>query len=134
MKVLDSEMLPIESKSDLVFIRKRLSERAQSLEMGLTKETELKTAVTELLTNIMRYAERGTAKIEILEHLNHKGLRVICQDEGPGIIDVKAALSKGFSTGKSLGHGLFGCKNLVDSFDLQSEPGKGTRVVITKWC
>lgn len=126
--------LPIISKEDIVEARKHVSTFASSLGMSSMKETELRTAVTELLTNAIRYAGGGKLFLDRIEYKDLAGIRAIVDDEGPGIADVEAALSKGFSTGKSLGHGLSGCKNLVDSFDFQSELGKGTRVVISKWC
>jgi serine/threonine-protein kinase RsbT len=102
--------------------------------MSQMKEVEMRTAVTELMTNMLRYAGGGLAIVEEVEHESIRGLRAKFQDKGPGIADLNAAVKPGFSTGKSLGHGLSGCKNLVDAFDLSSVPGQGTRVVITKWC
>lgn len=134
MIVRDSWQLSIASTRDLVEARKSISALAESLGMSRTKETELRTAVTELLTNMLRYAGSGKVRVECLDHRGLKGLRASFQDQGPGIADTEAAMSKGFSTGKSLGYGLSGCKNLVDSFDMDSVPGKGTSVVITKWC
>ena len=54
-------------------------------------------------------------------------------DDGPGIVDVQAALTDGFTTGNGLGLGLSGARRLVDEFDLDSTPGVGTRVTVTKW-
>ncbi len=37
------------------------------------------------------------------------------------------------SSGSGMGLGLSGSRRLVDEFELDSAPGKGTRVAITKW-
>lgn len=134
MIVRERERFEINEKTDVVNARKKVVSAALGLGMSSMKEAELRTAVTELLTNMMRYAGGGYLVLEQLEHDRLKGIRAVFEDSGPGIADVPAALSQGFSTGNSLGHGLSGCKNLVDSFELESNVGKGTKVVITKWC
>lgn len=133
MKVTDARELAVNSKKDLVKARRDIVAIAQNISMNSMKETELRTAATELLVNMVRYGGGGVVKIEKVEHEGVFGVRASFEDQGPGIADLETAMRKGFSTGKSLGHGLSGCKNLVDWFDIQSETGKGTRVVITKW-
>ncbi len=39
----------------------------------------------------------------------------------------------GYSTSHGVGAGLPGAKRLMDEFDLQSTPGQGTTVTMTKW-
>jgi serine/threonine-protein kinase RsbT len=43
------------------------------------------------------------------------------------------ALKDGFSTGGGMGLGLSGSRRLVHDFDIQSKPGEGTRVTVTRW-
>ena len=62
-----------------------------------------------------------------------QGLRLHFEDTGPGIADIKAAMSDGWTSGGGMGLGLPGSKRLVNEFTLVSEPGKGTTVSITKW-
>lgn len=133
MKVIEVIVLKIESKKDVVSTRQQITSTAQEIGMSTMKETQLRTAASELLSNMVRYAGSGVATIEQIEVDGRNGVRASFEDHGPGIADIDSALSKGFSTGKSLGHGLSGCRNLVDVFEFESEPGKGTRVVITKW-
>jgi serine/threonine-protein kinase RsbT len=54
-------------------------------------------------------------------------------DHGPGIADISLALKDGYTSGKGLGLGLGGAKRLSDEFDIQSQPGQGTRVTIIRW-
>lgn len=61
------------------------------------------------------------------------GLRLIFQDNGPGIPDIELALRDGFTTGSGLGLGLGGSKRLVNEFDIVSHPGAGTKITITRW-
>jgi serine/threonine-protein kinase RsbT len=62
-----------------------------------------------------------------------KGLRLTFVDKGAGIADVDRAMQDGFTSGSGLGLGLGGARRLCDEFEIQSEPGKGTTVSITKW-
>jgi serine/threonine-protein kinase RsbT len=55
------------------------------------------------------------------------------EDAGPGIPDIERAMTNGWTSGKGLGLGLPGAKRLVNEFEVQSAPGQGTRVVITRW-
>ncbi len=133
MRVTDSQVLDVSNSKDIVLARKHIVSTAKSIGMNQMKESDLRTAATELMTNMIRHAGGGKVTVERVEHERLQGVRASFEDNGPGIPDVEAALSKGFSTKGSLGHGLSGCPNLVDSFDLKTNPGRGTRVVITKW-
>jgi serine/threonine-protein kinase RsbT len=62
-----------------------------------------------------------------------RGLRLHFVDSGPGIPDLKLALTDGWTSGGGMGLGLPGSKRLVHEFDLDSAPGQGTRVSITRW-
>ncbi|MEG2392306.1 MAG: ATP-binding protein, partial [Pseudomonas sp.] len=65
---------------------------------------------------------------------DHKvGLRLTFRDEGPGIADIKLAMTDGWTSGSGMGLGLTGAKRLVQEFELDTEPGKGTRITITRW-
>jgi serine/threonine-protein kinase RsbT len=60
-------------------------------------------------------------------------VRATFADDGPGIADLDAAMTDGFSTRGSMGLGLPGAKRLVDSMTLTSASDSGTTVVIVKW-
>ena len=70
---------------------------------------------------------------EVLEDGVKKGLRLTFSDEGPGIPDVKLAMTDGWTSGTGMGLGLSGAKRLVNDFELDTQPGRGTRVTITRW-
>jgi serine/threonine-protein kinase RsbT len=62
-----------------------------------------------------------------------EGLLIVASDEGPGISDIPRALRDGFSTSGSLGIGLPGVRRLMDEFAIESQPGRGTTITVTKW-
>ncbi len=118
---------------DVIPFRNRLKEYAVKIGMSLVNQTKIITAASELARNMLKYADGGIATIEVVNKGKENGIRLIFKDEGPGIKDVKQAMQDGYSTGRSLGLGLPGTKRLVSEFDIQSEPGKGTVVTVTKW-
>jgi serine/threonine-protein kinase RsbT len=61
------------------------------------------------------------------------GLRLVFEDQGPGIPDIEQALKDGFTTGAGMGLGLGGSKRLVNEFSIESEVGKGTRIAVVRW-
>jgi serine/threonine-protein kinase RsbT len=90
-------------------------------------------AVSELATNLLRYARTGHIMIETLvADTGQSGLRVESSDRGPGITDVDRALQDGFSTGGGLGGGLPAVRRLMDDVMIESNP-VGTRIVAWKW-
>jgi serine/threonine-protein kinase RsbT len=131
--VLNKDKMHIQKEQDVVLFRNRVKEYAVKIGMGLLNQTKLITAASELVRNMLRYAGGGAVLIEVVTKGRENGVRLTFKDEGPGIKDINLAMKDGFSTGKSLGLGLPGAKRLVSEFDLKSEPGKGTTVMVLKW-
>jgi serine/threonine-protein kinase RsbT len=100
---------------------------------SLLKQTKMVTASSELARNAVIHGGGGVARLDKVEDGERLGMRLTVEDHGPGIANLKQALSGGYSNGNGLGLGLSGSKQLVDQFDLVSEPGKGTCVTITMW-
>ncbi len=90
-------------------------------------QTKIVTAASELARNTLDHGKGGKVILEILDDTPRKGLKLLFEDNGPGIADLTAALRDGFTTGGGMGLGLGGSKRLVNDFDLESEVGKGTK-------
>jgi serine/threonine-protein kinase RsbT len=120
-------------EQDVVPFRNRVKEYATKIRMGLVNQTKLITAASELVRNMLRYGNGGQVLIEVVSRGRDNGIRLTFKDEGPGIADIPLAMKDGYSTGKSLGLGLPGTRRLVNEFEIKSEVGKGTRVMILKW-
>ncbi len=93
----------------------------------------LSTAVSELARNILKYAGTGEVLVEKRQDGVHHGVRVTAKDRGPGIADIDQAMADHFSSSGTLGLGLPGVKRMMDEFEIESAPGRGTVVTITKW-
>jgi len=128
-----TESLPIASSDDVVLVRQRVRELAIMLGFRLVDQTKLVTAASELARNTLQHGLGGGVQIVPLLNGSKKGLRLIFEDQGPGIPDIDRALTDGFTTGGGLGLGLGGSKRLCNEFSVESEPGRGTRVTIARW-
>ena len=133
LRVLKSESLPIRTSEDVVIVRQAVRTQAVSLGFGLVDQTKLVTASSELARNTLDYGGGGAAQIDVLENDRRAGLRIIFEDQGPGIANIEQALQDGFTTGGGLGLGLSGAKRLSHEFEISSKPGVGTRVSILRW-
>jgi serine/threonine-protein kinase RsbT len=131
--VLNKDMMKIEREQDVVPFRNRVREYAVKIGMSLVNQTKLITAASELVRNMLKYANGGSVYIEIISQGRDNGIRLTFEDKGPGISDVTLAMKDGYSSGKSLGIGLPGTKRLVNEFDIKSIVGQGTTVSIIKW-
>lgn len=133
MSVRGSGSQPIQIEQDVVLARQTARKLAQECGMRLIDLTKLVTAVSELARNTMVYGGGGDMDWQILDENARTGLRLTFRDEGPGIPDIKLAMTDGWTSGSGLGLGLTGAKRLVEEFELETEPGKGTRITITRW-
>ncbi len=127
------EVLEIRHADDIVRVRQAVRARAIEAGLGLVDQTKIVTAASEIARNTLDYGLGGTARVETFTDPPRRGLRLTFEDQGPGIADIDKALTEGFTTGGGLGLGLTGARRLSNEFDLQSHPGKGTRVMIARW-
>lgn len=125
--------MSIQSSADVVLVRQFVRQWSVELRFSLVDQTKIVTAASELARNTLDYGGGGTVKLEALQEGIRRGLRLIFEDNGPGIPDIDLALKDGFTTGSGLGLGLSGTKRLVNEFQIVSQVGQGTCVTITKW-
>ena len=123
----------ISSDADVVRVRQVARSLAVAAQFSLVDQTKLVTAVSELARNTLVYGGGGTADLAVVTDGENRGVRATFTDGGPGIVDIRLALTDGWSSGTGMGLGLPGAKRLVDEFDLQSRPGAGTIVSVVKW-
>jgi serine/threonine-protein kinase RsbT len=133
MTVLLSDQRVVHASEDVVAVRQAVRQRAVELGFNLVDQTKIVTAASELARNTLQYGGGGQVTIEGIERLGRRGLRLTFEDKGPGIADIEMAMRDGFTTGSGLGLGLSGARRLSNEFQIDSQPGQGTRVVITRW-
>ncbi|MNI25128.1 Serine/threonine-protein kinase RsbT [compost metagenome] len=133
MTVRSSGTHPIHIEQDVVLARQLTRKIATECGMRLIDLTKLVTAVSELARNTMVYGGGGDMDWQIIDENARTGVRLVFRDEGPGIPDIKLAMTDGWTSGNGLGLGLTGAKRLVEEFVLDTAPGQGTRITITRW-
>ena len=90
------------------------------------------TMVSELCTNIVKYAGRGSVRMSKLESEEALDIEIWAEDEGPGIPNLDLAMKDHFTTGNTLGLGLPGLKRMADDFSIRSQKERGTIVYVRK--
>jgi serine/threonine-protein kinase RsbT len=128
-----SGILPLRSEVDIVASRQKVRVLTQLLKFSLVDQTKMITAASELSRNTLVHGGGGEMHWELLDEGVRRGLRLHFVDQGPGITDMKLALTDGWTSGGGMGLGLPGSKRLVQEFHVESTPGQGTRVSITRW-
>ena len=88
--------------------------------------------VSELATNLVRYAENGELTLRAARDFAEGGVAVESRDTGPGIADLAAALQDGISTGGGLGGGLPSVRRLMDTVNITTG-ADGTTIVACKF-
>jgi serine/threonine-protein kinase RsbT len=131
--ILKDETVAITSSSDIVKVRQVVRTWSVSLGFTLVEQTKMVTAASELARNALEHGGGGQVRLEVLQNELRQGLKLTFLDEGPGIADVQQALRDGFTTGTGMGLGLSGAKRLVNEFEIDSAPGRGTKVMIIRW-
>lgn len=105
------------------------------IDPGIIKRTVV--ALYEAEVNIVAHAYKGVINVD----MDEDKIRIILDDEGPGIPDIDKAMQKGYSTaspevremGFGAGMGLPNIKSNTDELNVVSKVGKGTKVEITNY-
>jgi len=125
--------LPLRTPEDIVRMRQVVREQATGMGFSLVDQTKIVTAASELARNTLVYGGGGEVAVaQVVEGLR-RGLRLVFSDRGPGIAYIALAMKDGYTTGGGLGLGLGGAKRLSSEFAIDSRPGEGTRITITRW-
>jgi len=119
----------IHAELDVHLAIHRASIEVKKLSFDLFRIEKLKTSISELGYNILKYAKMGTLSAYIIQG-SKIGIKIIAADRGPGIADIESALRDHYSTSGTLGLGLPEVRRLMDDFYIKSKLGEGTEVSI----
>jgi len=119
----------IGGEQDVVLARQRARQIAASLGFDLQEQTRIATAVSEIVRNAHEYARSGKVEFAIRQGTEFV---ITIEDKGPGIRDLDAVMDGRYQSRTGMGLGIIGAKRLMEEFDIQSTPGKGTKVVLSK--
>lgn len=118
------------------FIRVAVSAFMTQLNPTLEEVADVKTAVSEAVTNCIVHAYDGKVeKITVSCHIEGNALCLSVKDTGCGIPDIEKAMEPLFTTGgeERAGLGFAVMQSFCDSVRVTSAVGRGTSVTLTKY-
>jgi len=127
------DTMPVRTGEDVVRVRQEVRNRSIAAGFSLVDQTKIVTAASEVARNTIDYGGGGTLRLLVLRDGVKRGVRLVFEDKGPGIPDVKLALSDGYTTGNGLGLGLGGARRLSNEFEVHSVAGQGTKITLARW-
>ena len=122
--------VPIENEGDVVAVRQRAHRVAELLGFDRQDQTRIATAVSELARNAYGYAGGGRAEFVLDNETAPQRFVIRICDNGPGISDLQLILDGQYRSPHGMGLGLVGARRLMDTFNIDSRPGKGTTVEV----
>lgn len=125
--------ITIQDDPDVVIARTEAKYLAREIGFDQVDQSRIATVASELAVNVLRHAHQGVMRASLLQHNGLFGLEIVFQDQGPGIPDVESAVNGTSPPNGKNGLGLSATKILVDEFEIESQVGQGTTVVIRKW-
>ncbi|HEY4362024.1 MAG TPA: ATP-binding protein [Bryobacteraceae bacterium] len=124
--------LTIRSEHDTVAARQRARLIARLLGFDTQDQTRISTAVSEIARNSYNYAGGGRVEY-LLEGRTPPQLFIVkMTDAGPGIRDLDTILEGRYQSPTGMGLGILGAQRLMDQFQVDSVPGKGTTIWLKK--
>ncbi len=121
----------IASEADVVACRQRARDIGRGLALAPTDQVRVATAVSEIARNALVYAREGRCEVSV-EPGPPARVWFDISDRGPGIPHLDDIRAGRHRSSRGLGIGLLGAGNLVDAFEIATEPGRGTRVRLGK--
>ncbi len=137
MEVINKINMNILSRSaNEGFARAAIAAFASQLDPTLEEINDIKTAVSEAVTNCIVHAYRNTfGKIYISAEITDTNIiKIKIRDNGCGIENVEKAMEPLFTTvgGERAGLGFAVMQSFMDSIRVRSYLGKGTTVILAK--
>ena len=138
----ESQAMDISRDNDSIWCSRRCAQFAEAAGFGKTALWEIAIAVSELVTNVLKYAGRGQITIRRIAEPT-PGIEISVEDEGPGIEDPAQVVVDGYSEWRggtprpegqrrSLGAGLGAVHRLMDQVQIDNRTEGGARVVARK--
>ncbi|MBE3589191.1 MAG: anti-sigma F factor [Thermoanaerobacteraceae bacterium] len=136
MKVINQLKMEFQSlPTNVAFARVAVAAFASQLDFTLNDLEELKVAVSEAVANaiVHGYDSSPSAMVTLSATLTEQGIEIRVEDSGRGIADVRKAMEPAFSTDpERMGLGFVFMQSFMDRVQVDSSPGKGTRVTMFK--
>ena len=118
------------------FARMAVSAFIMPLDQTVSEITDIKTAVSEAVTNSIIHGYDGlSGDIVLLCSYEGREIHIEISDRGRGIADIKTAMTPLYTSRPELersGLGFTVMETFMDSLKVESLPGEGTKVIMSK--
>jgi anti-sigma regulatory factor (Ser/Thr protein kinase) len=121
--------LAVRDQSQVSETRRRATEMAGRQGFGDVDAGRVALVATELATNILKHGRGGEILVGTYGEGPDGGIELIALDKGPGISNLAASLSDGYSTAGTAGTGLGAVVRQSHFVDIASWHGNGTAVL-----
>lgn len=117
---------------DVVTARRRAREISAVLGFSRQDQVRIATAVSEIARNASEYGGGGRVDFSLSITASPQSFQIKVVDSGPGIQGLNDVLQGRYRSATGMGIGLAGARRLMDDFYIESEPGRGTVVRMSK--
>ncbi|MEO8596375.1 MAG: ATP-binding protein [Candidatus Solibacter sp.] len=124
--------LTIRYEHDAVAARQRARQIARLLGFDIQDQTRISTAVSEIARNAFNYAGSGRVEYFLEGRTSPQLFIVRVTDSGPGITKLEDILNGAYRSETGMGLGIVGARRLMDHFEIDTVPGRGTTVLLKK--
>ena len=118
----------IHYEHDTVAARQRARQISRLLGFDVQDQTRISTAVSEIARNAFNYAGGGRVEYLIEGRTAPQLFIIRISDSGPGIAAIETILEGRYHSQTGMGLGIIGARRLMDQFEIESAPGKGTTI------
>lgn len=122
----------IQREQDTVAARQRARQIARLLGFDTQDQTRISTAVSEIARNAFNYAGGGRVEFVLEGRVAPQLFIIKVTDSGPGIRDLDTILEGRYHSQTGMGLGIIGARRLMDQFQVDSVPGKGSTIWLKK--
>jgi signal transduction histidine kinase len=122
----------VREEMDVVAARQRARQLAAVIGFSSQDQVRIATAVSEIARNAFQFGG-GRVEFAFNPSARPQSLSVSVIDGGPGIANLDAVLSGKHRSATGMGVGLMGSRRLMDTFEIDTKPGKGTTVHFSKF-
>ena len=124
--------LELTNDRDMIAARQRARQVSALLDFDAQDQVRIATAVSEVARNAVRHGGGGRIEFAFEEEAGRNAaLSIVVVDSGPGIADFESAITGATQTGEPK-LGLVTARRLMDGFDMESAPKRGTSITLRK--
>ncbi len=124
--------IEIRYEQDIVYARQRTRLISELLGFDRNAQTRLCTAVSEIARNAYQYGGGGEVEFLMDVAATPQLFSVIVRDEGQGIKELETILEGHYASQTGMGIGITGTQRLMDTFQIETSPNKGTTISFGK--